>query len=74
MSRSFGPPSSTLRSPNYEGRFRGKRLTDKMIEKYILAGRYGEARRKALADRLAVEAAPKKIRKSAWKETMKLLK
>jgi phage baseplate assembly protein W len=46
-----GPPSSRYRSPQY-GTTLGI-LTDSAIERYIRAGRYGEAARQALAEREA---------------------
>lgn len=42
--RSFGPPSSSLRSPDFSA-IRGARLTDSRILHYIKAGHYGESRR-----------------------------
>lgn len=55
--RSFGPPSASLRSPDFSS-ISGARLTDFRIRHYMLQGYYGEARRlEAVAE---VEARPKR--------------
>lgn len=69
MSRPPGP--NGIRSPNY-GAIVGKRLTDRQIDKYILAGRYGEARRAALQAQKDAEK-KKKRPTSSWAKVKKLL-
>jgi len=53
--KSFGPPSPSLRSPDFSA-IRGARLTDSRITHYIKLGFYGEARRVEL---LASKPKPK---------------
>lgn len=57
--RSFGPPSSRLRSPDFSA-IAGARLTDGRIKRYMLAGYYGESRRlEALAEDVTLPRKPK---------------
>lgn len=55
-SRPFGPPSSSIRSPQFST-IRGPVLTDRQIDRYIRLGYYGESAKRRLLDR---EAKPKK--------------
>ena len=63
----YGPPRP-IKSQRFDV-VRGRILDDRTIEKYILAGRYGEARRAAL-----LEARKKKPRRKPTHTLAKTLK
>lgn len=71
--KSFGPPSSHYRSPDFST-IRGARLTDSRIRHYMLAGFYGEDQRQiALAETEKRERKPRVSTKEDLAAALELL-
>jgi len=59
----------SIRSPRYDAPRGGAPLTDRRIEKYILEGRYGERRQRALLEEIAARK-QKKQRRTSTRKTL----